>query len=72
MDEGRMVRVIGSRLLRIPDGFISWEEHVKVWELYHKKWSSSQSAERIAERGGFYMDEVVELLGQQPMTWRAR
>ena len=72
MDKERMVRVIGSKLLRIPDGFISWEEHLEVWEAYHKKWNNTQSAERIAERGGFYMDEVVELLGEQPRTWRAR
>lgn len=67
----KRAKVQGSRELKIPDGTISWEEHLKVWELYHKKWYSYQSAERINERGGFAIDEIIELLGMQPVTWKA-
>jgi hypothetical protein len=64
------VRVIGSRLLGIPDGTISWEDHLKVWEAYTKKWDAVQSAERIAQRGGFYLEEIMDLLGHKPETWK--
>lgn len=67
----KRAKVQGSRKLKIPDGTISWEEHLKIWEVYHSKWHSYQSAERINERGGFGIDEIIELLGMQPVTWKA-
>jgi hypothetical protein len=56
----------------IPAGTISWEEHVAAWEVYDKKWHNGQSAERIAQRGGFAYSELVELLGRSPETWERR
>jgi len=52
MQERRNVRVIGSKLLRIPDGFISWEEHLKVWEAYHKKMKLLNYLENNLRHGG--------------------
>lgn len=51
-------------------GTISWEEHEEAWRAYDKKWRSGQSAERIAARGGFGYDEVLEFLGRRPATWK--
>jgi hypothetical protein len=50
-------------------GTIAWSEHVEAWEAYNKKWGGHQSAERMAERGGFVWGELVELLGHEPTTW---
>lgn len=55
-----------------PAGTISWSEHETAWEAYRKKYGSSQSAERIHERGGFGYYELVMLLGHDPTTWRPR
>ncbi len=54
-----------------PPGTITWEEHVKAWEAYDRKYSGS-SAERMAQRGGFGYEELVEYLGRDPETWEAR
>lgn len=52
-----------------PAGSISWAEHVEAWEKYGRKhW---QSAERIAERGGFGYNELLTYLGREPSTWLA-
>lgn len=51
-------------------GSIEWEEHLLAWTGYVAKYSGSQSAERIAERGGFGYDELVAFLGREPTTWR--
>lgn len=51
--------VLGCSLL--PAGHIPWELHVLAWEQYHKHFPS-QSAERIAERGGFSWTELIALL----------
>lgn len=53
-------------------GSIAWEEHLIVWSAYAAKWCSDQSAERIAERGGFGWYEIVDLLGREPTTWSPR
>jgi hypothetical protein len=52
-------------------GTISWGEHLRVWEAYAAKFSG-QSAERIAERGGFGYDEIIMLTGKAPETWEPR
>lgn len=41
---------------------IPWRVHGLAWEAYAKKYGSSQSAERIAERGGFGVGEMDEFL----------
>ena len=70
----RRAPVQGSR--RIPrgqpghlPGTISWAEHVEAWEDYAKRCGRDQSAERIAERGGFGHSELVNHLGHLPTTW---
>lgn len=55
-----------------PPGTIAWSEHLEVWARYDEKWRCGQSAERIAERGGFGFVEASELLGHEPTTWEAR
>jgi hypothetical protein len=55
-----------------PAGTIGWAEHAEAWRAYDKKWRTNQSAERIAERGGFGYGELVEFLGREPTTWKAR
>lgn len=42
----------------IPGGRIPWALHVLAWQAY----GYNQSAERIAERGGFSWAEIVALL----------
>lgn len=53
-------------------GTIAWWEHEQVWAAYAGKYGSSQSAERIAERGGFGWGECVTFLGHKPTTWSPR
>lgn len=56
-----------------PSGTISWEEHVEAWNGYERKYGRGyQSAERIAERGGFGYEELMEFLGKEPTTWKER
>lgn len=55
-----------------PSGSITWSEHVKAWEIYDRKWRCGQSAERLAERGGFGWLELVDLLGYEPTTWEPK
>lgn len=50
-------------------GTISWAEHEEAWAVYGALYSG-QSAERIAERGGFGYVELVDFLGRNPTTWR--
>ncbi len=52
------------------DGSIEWLEHEEVWRAYAQKYGTRQSAERIAERGGFGFREIVSLTGGAPKTWR--
>jgi hypothetical protein len=51
-------------------GTVSWEEHLLAWSAYAAH-GHSQSAERLAQRGGFGYGEMTELLGHEPKTWRA-
>lgn len=53
-------------------GTIAWSEHEEVWRVYNKRFRGDQSAERIANRGGFYYVEIVNLLGHAPKTWQPR
>lgn len=53
-------------------GTITWEEHLLAWEGYRKRYGSTQSAERIAQRGGFGYGELVLFLGSDPKTWEPR
>jgi hypothetical protein len=59
------------RMVR-PSGTVSWPEHQQAWQEYNKRWRGHQSAERIAERGGFGYAEITSLLGREPTTWQER
>lgn len=61
-----------GRLQTKPPGTISWAEHLEIYEAYAKRDGRDQSAERIAERGGFGWSECVLLLGREPKTWEPR
>ena len=50
-------------------GTIAWSEHVEAWIAYAARYGRGQSAERIAERGGFGYAELTEFLGREPTTW---
>lgn len=43
---------------RIPAGTIPWATHLRAWEGYAAAGHGEQSAERLAERGGFSYREV--------------
>lgn len=53
-----------------PCGTVSWKEHYEAYASYSKKYGKSQSADRIAERGGFSYGELVLFLGREPETWK--
>lgn len=50
-------------------GTISWAEHLAAYAAYARKYGRSQTAERIAERGGFGWRELAVLLEHEPKTW---
>lgn len=52
-----------------PGGSVSWEEHAEAWRAYAARYGYQQSAERIAERGGFSRWELVDQLGREPSTF---
>ena len=54
-----------------PYGSVDWSEHLEAWTVYNSR-HRGQSAERIAERGGFSYWEITELLGREPNTWEPR
>ena len=66
---GRRAPVQGTRELKKGAGTISWEEHLLAWSGYSARYGKGQSAERLAERGGFDYAELVEFLGHEPKTW---
>ena len=53
-------------------GSIAWQEHEEAWTGYAKRFPGSardQDAKRVAQRGGFSYNELVEYLGHAPTTW---
>jgi len=75
MSEERRAPVQGDHIERgidIPPGTITWAEHLLAYAAYSKRYGTSQSAERLAERGGFGYLELVMFLPGKPMTWRRR
>lgn len=56
-----------------PPGTMTWSEHCEVWEAYAKTLPGGcQSAERIADRGGFGKAEAEKLIGRPLRTWEPR
>ena len=52
----------------MPPGSITWDEHMEAWHEYERRYPG-QSAERLAERGGFGHWELREFLGHEPTTF---
>lgn len=50
-------------------GTISWEEYLEAYVDYSRRFGKGQSAERLAERGGFSYNELVDHLRRPPKTW---
>lgn len=69
---GRRAPVQDSREHGKGLGSVDWAEHLEAWAVYASRYGKSQSAERIAERGGFSFGELYQFLGKAPTTWRAR
>lgn len=69
---GRRAPVQANRELGKAPGTIAWTEHLEAWNGYASKYGSSQSAERMAERGGFCYGELIMFLGHEPKTWTPR
>lgn len=53
-------------------GTVAWTEHLEAYSSYAARFGHSQSAERLAERGGFGYQEMTDFLGHEPTTWRPR
>lgn len=53
-------------------GTVSWAEHLLAWSGYARESGRGQSAERMAERGGFSYYELTLYLGHEPTTWAPR
>jgi len=55
-----------------PAGSITWAEHEAIWEIYAARYGRGESAERIAERGGFGHAGIIHITGAPPKTWENR
>lgn len=53
-------------------GTISWSEYLIAYSDYSAHYGTQQSAERLAERGGFSYFELVMHLRREPTTWEPR
>jgi hypothetical protein len=62
----------GRATARRGPGSITWAEHLDAWSGYAAKYGHGQSAERLAERGGFSYGELIIFLGHEPKTWEPR
>jgi len=69
---GRRAPVQEDRHLKRGLGTVSWAEHLEAWGNYVSAYgrSRSQSAESLAQRGGFGYGELIDLLRREPLTWR--
>ena len=67
---GRTAAVQAERAASRGPGSISWEEHLEAYNDYALKYGTSQSAERLAQRGGFSYSELVHHLKHEPKTWK--
>jgi hypothetical protein len=65
-------RDAGDRSKALKPGTISWGEHEVAWRAYAERHGRDQSAERMAERGGFSYGELIMFLGHEPATWQPR
>lgn len=62
-----------GRVPLVPEGTIPWADHLLVYERYAAQFGRSQSAERIADRGGFGACEIAYLgCGEVLERWEPR
>lgn len=54
---------------KVGPGTIAWAEHLEAYSAYSSQYGTSQSAGRLAERGGFGYNELTDFLGHEPTTW---
>lgn len=66
---GRRAPVQSGREAKRGSGTITWAEHLEAYSGYSALYGKSQSAERLAERGGFSYGELQEFLGHDPKAW---
>ena len=50
-------------------GTIDWAEHELAWSNYARQYGRDQTAQRMADRGGFCYAELTDYLGYPPKTW---
>lgn len=63
----RRAPVQRERATNRPAGTVPWDVHERAWARYAELGHGAQSAERIAERGGFGYGEMACLLaGHDP------
>lgn len=55
-------------IIHYPPSTIPWWLAEEAYKVYSDKFGSSQSLERLAERGGFSREELVWLLSEKPNT----
>jgi hypothetical protein len=71
MSERRNAPIQMPHYGRVPHGIrfrVPWRIHKKAWQEYAKHYSG-QSAERLADRGGFGLEELIYLLaGEDPSS----
>lgn len=54
-------------------GTVAWAEHAEAYRGYAGLYGTSyQTAEQVAERGGFGYRELAKYLGHAPETWEPR
>lgn len=58
----------GVYLKQESHGTIAWWEHEQAWQKYNQG-GYGQSATRMAERGGFDLEELTMYLGRPPETF---
>lgn len=57
---------------KIRPGSVPWSVHLQAWEEYARQGHGSQSAERVAERGGFGYYEIQCLLSGECHPYRSK
>lgn len=66
---GHRVPVQAEPKLKKGPGTVDWSEHKMAHTAYAAKYGAHQSAEMIAQRGGFSYGELVMFLEHEPETW---
>jgi len=65
-------RVDGKTMPLRGAGTVEWAEYLEAYSNYAVRYGRGQTADRLAERGGFSYWEITEYLGHEPKTWKPR